>query len=194
MADAAQQVMSNPSDISDQSVDFASSISQAIAGISQGQENLRAPFNEEDLLKMFGGGAGNQEGDIMPFMQGMMQGLLSKEVLGPSLQDFVEKLPDYLEKNKDTLSKEDADRYENQRKLMEEVLEELNKESESDSKEVKKDRFSKVLALMQKLQDYGQPPAELVGEVDTPFSFDPSGNPVSMPNVDPTSNPECSLM
>ncbi|XP_050313627.1 peroxisomal biogenesis factor 19 [Anthonomus grandis grandis] len=198
MADAAQQVLANPTDVSDQSVDFAASISQAIAGLSQGQENLRTPgFNEEDLMKMFGGGggAGGQEADFLPFMQGMMQGLLSKEVLGPSLQDFIEKLPPYLEKNKDTLSKEDAERYENQRKLMEEVLEELNKEQETDSTEVKKERFSKVLALMQKLQDYGQPPAELVGDADAPFTFDPSGNPLQMPNLpDPTGNPECCIM
>lgn len=81
----------------------------------------------------------------------MMQGLLSKEVLGPSLQDFVEKLPGYLEKNKDTLPKEEVERYENQKKLMEEVLVELNQEKDDDSLEVKKDRFSKVLALMQKV-------------------------------------------
>lgn len=82
----------------------------------------------------------------------MMQGLLSKEVLGPSLQDFVEKLPDYIEKNRATLAKEDIERYENQKKLMEEVLEELNKENDSDSAEVKKERFSKVLTLMQKVR------------------------------------------
>ncbi|KAL1502655.1 hypothetical protein ABEB36_007769 [Hypothenemus hampei] len=187
MADAAQQVLANPTDISDQSMDFAASISQAIAGLNQGQESLRNPINEEDLLKMLGGAG--QENEILPFMQGMMQGLLSKEVLGPSLQDFVEKLPAYLEKNKDTLSKEDMERYEKQKKLMEEVLEELNKEKESDSVDVKKDRFSKVLTLMQKLQDYGQPPAELVGEVDAPFAFDSAGNP-----TDATANPECSLM
>ncbi|CAG9767786.1 unnamed protein product [Ceutorhynchus assimilis] len=193
MADAAQQVLTNPTEVTDQSVDFASSISQAIAGINQGQENLtRNAFNEDDLMKMFGGT--QQEGDLLPFMQGMMQGLLSKEVLGPSLQDFVTKLPAYLEKNKDTLSKEDAERYGNQKKLMEEVLEELNKEKDTDSTEVKKERFSTVLALMQKLQDYGQPPAELVGEVDTPFAFDPLGNPTGMPNADPAANPECCVM
>lgn len=82
----------------------------------------------------------------------MMQGLLSKEVLGPSLQDFVEKLPGYIEKNRATLAKEDIERYENQKKLMEEVLEELNKENDSDSAEVKKERFSKVLTLMQKVR------------------------------------------
>lgn len=81
-----------------------------------------------------------------------MQGLLSKEVLGPSLQDFVERLPAYIEENKNTLSKEDKERYENQKKLMEEVLTELNQEKETDSSEVKKERFTKVLALMQKVK------------------------------------------
>ncbi|ERL85753.1 peroxisomal biogenesis factor 19 [Dendroctonus ponderosae] len=194
MADAAQQVLTNPTEVSDQSVDFAASISQAIAGLNQGQENLKAQFNEDDLLKMFGAGGPGQENDLLPFMQGMMQGLLSKDVLSPSLQDFVEKLPAYLENNKDTLSKEDVERYENQKKLMEEVLEELNQEKDTDSIEVKKDRFSKVLALMSKLQDYGQPPVELMGDVDTPFAFDPSGNPSALPVADPAANPECSIM
>lgn len=48
--------------------------------------------------------------------------------------------------------------------------------------------------ILFQLQDYGQPPAELVGEVDTPFSFDPSGNPMAISNPDPSANPECSVM
>lgn len=151
--DAAQQVLENPSQVSDASSDFASSISQAIQGLNAGAEGLQAPMNEEDLMKIFGpGGSFGSENELLPFMQGMMQGLLSKEVLGPSLQDFVEKLPDYIEKNRATLAKEDIERYENQKKLMEEVLEELNKEKDTDSAEVKKERFSKVLALMQKVK------------------------------------------
>lgn len=81
----------------------------------------------------------------------MMQGLLSKEVLGPSLEDFVQRLPSFIEENKDKISKEDIERYENQKKLMEEVLSELKKENDTDSSEVKKERFTKVLALMQKV-------------------------------------------
>lgn len=88
---------------------------------------------------------------IFPLFLGMMQGLLSKEVLGPSLEDFVQRLPPYIEENKEKLSKEDIDRYENQKKLMEEVLTELNTEKDTDSTEVKKERFTKVLALMQKV-------------------------------------------
>ncbi|KAJ8984035.1 hypothetical protein NQ317_012259 [Molorchus minor] len=194
MADAAQQTLNHPDQISEGSTDFAASISQAIQGLNQGAEGLQAPLNEESLLKLFGPGGGTgSENELLPFMQGMMQGLLSKEVLGPSLQDFVEKLPDYIEKNRATLPKEDVERYENQKKLMEDVLVELNKEKDSDSAEVKKERFQTVLALMQKLQDYGQPPAELVGDVDTPFNFDGQGNPVGLPNnLEP--NPDCSIM
>ncbi|XP_030762501.1 peroxisomal biogenesis factor 19 [Sitophilus oryzae] len=195
MANAAQQVLTNPGEVSDQSVDFASSISQAIADLNQDQGNLKAPFNEDDLLKMFGGSSSRQEGDILPFMEGMMQGLLSKEVLGPSLQVFVDQLPEYLEKNKDSLSKEDIERYQKQKESMEQILEELNSESDTDSKEVKKKRFSKVLALMQKLQDYGQPPPELVGNLDMPFSFDSAGNPKGVNNVEGASaNQECCIM
>ncbi|VEN61388.1 unnamed protein product [Callosobruchus maculatus] len=188
VADAAQHILANPTEVTDPSSDYAASISEAIRGLSAGAEGLQAPLNEEDLLKMFEGSGSTN--DLLPFMQGMMQGLLSKEVLGPSLQDFVEKFPEYIEKNKATLSPADVERYQKQKTLMEEVLTELNKESESDSNDVKKERFTKVLGLMQKLQDYGQPPPELVGDVEAPFQFDVQGNPV--PN--PAMNSECNIM
>ncbi|CAG9861642.1 unnamed protein product [Phyllotreta striolata] len=189
MADAAQQVLDNPAQANDTSTDFSNSISEAIKSLNAGTEGLQAPINEEELMKMFSGNSAGSENDLLPFMQGMMQGLLSKEVLGPSLEDFVQRLPEYIEKNKETLDKKDVERYENQKKLMEEVLEELNKEQESDSTDVKKERFNKVLTLMQKLQDYGQPPAELVGDLEAPFNFDQQGNP--FPNQP---NSECSVM
>ncbi|CAH0549640.1 unnamed protein product [Brassicogethes aeneus] len=180
MAEAAQQVLENPAQVNETTTDFGQSISQAIQGLNQGAEGLQNPFSEDDLMKIFGNPEGGTN-DLLPFMQGMMQGLLSKEVLGPSLKDFVARLPEYLEKNKDTISAEDKERYLNQKKLMEEVLQELDKEEESQNAEEKKETFSKVLALMQKLQDYGQPPSELVGDVETPFNFDPSGNPTAPP-------------
>nr|CAH7769591.1 unnamed protein product [Callosobruchus chinensis] len=146
--DAAQQILNNPTEVIGTS-DYAASISQAIRGLSAGAEGLQAPINEEDLMKMFEGNGPTH--DLLPFMQGMMQGLLSKEVLGPSLQDFVEKFPEYMDKNKATLSPADVERYQKQKTLMEEVLTELNKESESDSDDIKKERFAKVLGLMQKV-------------------------------------------
>lgn len=60
---------------------------------------------------------------------------------------------------------------------MEDVCKELEDENETDSNDTKRQRFEKVLGLMQKLQDYGQPPADLVGDVGPGVPFDPQGNP-----------------
>ncbi|KAL3270823.1 hypothetical protein HHI36_021343 [Cryptolaemus montrouzieri] len=151
---AAAQVFLNQ-DGGEPSADFAATISQAVQELSQGAD--------PNLMGALGGG--DQNGPLPPFMQGMMQSLLSKEVLYPSLKDVLDKFPQWLESNKEKLSAEDLSRYENQQKLMNQVCGVLEKEEESDSKEMKNQRFEEVLNLMQKLQDYGQPPTELVGDV-----------------------------
>lgn len=84
-------------------------------------------------------------------MQGMMQSLLSKEVLYPSLKDILEKYPQWLEENKEKISAEDMERYKKQQELMERVCEELEKESENDTIDKKREQFEKVLGLMQKV-------------------------------------------
>ena len=148
MAEAAQQVIENPN-ITENSNDFASTISQTIQGLNAGAEGLQNPFSEQDMMNLFG-----RQGDqnaFLPFMQGMMQSLLSKDVLYPSLKDILDKFPEWLRTNKDSLSREDAERFENQKKLMEEVCAELEKEKETHSEEQKKERFEKVLGLMQKV-------------------------------------------
>ncbi|KRT79685.1 hypothetical protein AMK59_7556, partial [Oryctes borbonicus] len=85
MAEAAQQVLISP-EVTDTSSDLSSAISQTLRGLNEGAENLQNPLSEHDFLSMLGGaaaGCGEQNGFI-PFMQGMMQSLLSKEVLYPS--------------------------------------------------------------------------------------------------------------
>ncbi|GJQ75380.1 hypothetical protein Trydic_g23556 [Trypoxylus dichotomus] len=178
MAEAAQQVLTNP-EVTDTSSDFSSAISQTLRGLSEGAENLQNPLSEQDFFSMFGGataGTGEQNGFI-PFMQGMMQSLLSKEVLYPSLKDILEKFPEWLQQNESTLSPEEKERYQNQQKLMQDVCKELESETDADSADAKRQRFEKVLNLMQKLQDYGQPPSDLVGDVGPSIPFDAQGNP-----------------
>jgi peroxin-19 len=99
-------------------------------------------------------------------MQGMMQSLLSAEVLLPSLKDLVERYPAWLEENASTISSEDKTRYETQLKMMQEVCAELEKEKPDDSPDVKSERFKIVLDRMQQMQSLGQPPKDLVGDVD----------------------------
>lgn len=91
------------------------------------------------------------ENPFLPVMQGMMQSLLSAEVLLPSLKELLEKYPAWLEENKDTISAEDKDRYSKQQELFKVICAELEKEKPDDSTDVKNDRFKIVLKNMQKV-------------------------------------------
>lgn len=146
---------------------FTQSISDLMKGLSEGQENLQHPFSGDDIAGMFGNINLNESGEnnaFLPFMQGMMQSLLSAEVLLPSLREIVSKYPGWLAENGSKISTDEKERYEGQLRLMQEVCGELEKEKPDDTPEVKKDRFSIVLDRMQKMQEMGQPPSDLVGE------------------------------
>lgn len=84
-------------------------------------------------------------------MQGMMQSLLSAEVLLPSLKEMLDKYPAWFDENKDTISAEDKERYTKQQELFKVICGELEKETPNDSTEVKNERFKIVLKNMQKV-------------------------------------------
>lgn len=156
------------------------SITDALRGLSEGSENLQTPFSPEDIAGMFGNidlNEGGENNAFLPFMQTMMQSLLSAEVLLPSLKDLTEKYPGWLQENGEKIPKEDKERYEKQLKLMEDVCRELEKEKPEDSAEEKRVRFQTVLDMMQSMQDLGQPPADLVGDLGP-------GN-MNLPTIDP---------
>uniref|UniRef100_A0A1Q3FBU8 Peroxin-19 n=1 Tax=Culex tarsalis TaxID=7177 RepID=A0A1Q3FBU8_CULTA len=182
---AALAVRGDPADVAaaPEGVDpsISQSITDALRGLSEGRENLQTPFNPEDIAGMFGNIDLNESGEnnaFLPFMQTMMQSLLSAEVLLPSLKDLTDKYPDWLRDNGDKVPKEDKERYEKQLKLMEDVCRELEKEKADDPADVKRTRFQKVLEMMQSMQDLGQPPADLVGDLGAP------GN-LNLPTLDP---------
>lgn len=180
---AALAVRADPVTLPTDSVDpsISQSISDALRGLSEGRENLETPFNPEDIAGMFGNIDLNESGEnnaFLPFMQTMMQSLLSAEVLLPSLKDLTEKYPDWLRENGEKVPKEDKERYEKQLKLMEDVCRELEKEKADDPADAKRVRFQTVLDMMQSMQDLGQPPADLVGDMG------PAG--LNLPTIDPT--------
>ncbi|XP_035676799.1 peroxisomal biogenesis factor 19-like [Branchiostoma floridae] len=166
--------------------ELASSLSQTLQSMAQNAEELQNnPLTEDDLLKAMSdlglGSEGTAEGagatDLLPMMQTMMKNLLSKEVLYPSLKDICQKYPDWLEQNKSKLSQEDNQKYSQQFELMKQICGEFESEAETDAEEVKAKRFEKTLDLMQKMQDLGQPPKELVGEMAPGIEFDEHGVP-----------------
>lgn len=189
MAEAANLALKNDQEgLSKMDPEFAESIQEVLKGLSDGQEAAQNPFNAEDLAGMFSSldmtGENGEAAGLVPFMQSMMQSLLSAEILLPSLKDLVEKYPKYLADNASTLSAADKEKYEKQLGLIKEVVEELEKEKATDSAETKKKRFDVVLERMQKMQDLGQPPAELLGD----------GGGASLPGFDPALNDQCCVM
>lgn len=86
----------------------------------------------------------------------MMQQLLSKEILHEPMKDIVEKYPKWLEDNKDKISKEEYERYNNQLELMVKLIEVYENDPEN---------MTKIFDIMQSMQECGQPPSDLVQDI-----------------------------
>jgi peroxin-19 len=112
------------------------------------------------------------EGEFLPFMQGLMGSLLSKDMLYPSLKEMCEKYPVWLEENKSKLDSQTLERYETQLRLMSEACREYEDEKEDETDEAKGQRFERLVVTMQKMQACGHPPEELVGSLPPGWSLD----------------------
>ncbi|KAL6420988.1 hypothetical protein ACFW04_014034 [Cataglyphis niger] len=174
------------------SADFQSAISQVLKDLTTNSENLQ---NDTDLAAMLGRTSLDSDtGDILPFMQGMMEHLLSKEILYPSLKELSDKYPAWLEEHRTTMNSCDLQRYTKQLELMQKVCLELEKENKNDAEDIKKRRFESILKLMTEMQNYGQAPEDLVGEQCSLFQFDSEGNPVLPLPSGIDSQQDCSIM
>ncbi|XP_049454675.1 peroxisomal biogenesis factor 19 [Epinephelus fuscoguttatus] len=156
--------------------EFTSCLKETLRGLAKNADNLQSTgLAGDDLVKALeglgleeGGEAGSDDGNILPIMQSIMQNLLSKEVLYPSLKEITTKYPEWLDANKPSLSPEDYQRYEQQSKIMGEICKQFEEEGPED----KEGTFESIMDLMQKLQDLGQPPKELAGDAPPGFNFD----------------------
>lgn len=194
MAEAAAMTLQGENPANDEEVaKYSSSIAQALKGLQEGAENLTAPVSEADVANMFTGlnldcasdGDGNM---FLPFMEGMMQSILSAEILLPSIKELLDKYPKYLNQYGDKISAEDKNRYEKQLELYKIIASHLEDENPDDSASVKREKFKIVLEDMRKLQEYGQPPDEILAETagDLPM-MDPSV-------IGAGANPQCPMM
>ncbi|XP_056266641.1 peroxisomal biogenesis factor 19 [Pseudoliparis swirei] len=164
--------------------EFTCCLKDTLRGLAKNADNLQSSgLDGDDLVKALeglgleeggseggggGGGGGDDDGNILPIMQSIMQNLLSKEVLYPSLKEITAKYPEWLEANKPSLSPEDYQRYEQQSQIMGEICKGFEVEEAGD----KDAAFESIMDLMQKLQDLGQPPKELAGDAPPGFNFD----------------------
>ena len=144
--------------------------------LSQMQVNSQASSNtslEDNLFQNISsnglpGGADSFD-NLLPMMEGMMQSLLSKELLYTPMKDIAEKFPDWLADNRNKISEEEYIKYNKQFELTKKICFLYEEEKDSDTSQKKKKRFDKVMALMQEMQNLGHPPKELVGESSSPM-------------------------
>lgn len=164
------------SDVASQQ-EFTSCLKDTLSGLAKNADNLQsAGLAGDDLVKTLeglgleeGSEGGGEDGNILPIMQSIMQNLLSKEVLYPSLKEITGKYPEWLDSNRQTLPPDQYQRYEQQAKIMGEICSQFEREGTGADGE---NSFESILDLMQQLQDLGQPPKELAGEAPPGLNLD----------------------
>ncbi|KAM9294710.1 peroxisomal biogenesis factor 19 [Gastrophryne carolinensis] len=171
--------------------EFTSCLKETLSGLAKNANDLQNPsLSEEELARAMEGLGMDEaegEGNILPFMQNIMQNLLSKEVLYPSLKEITDKYPEWLQSHRDTLPPQEHQRYQEQHNLMSRICQKF--ESEQPGEEAA--RFEAIMDLMQQLQELGHPPKELAGESSPGLNFDMEGLNL---NSGSASGEQCAIM
>lgn len=94
--------------------------------------------------------------DMETIVETMMHQLLSKEILHEPMKEIGERYPKWLEEHKSELSTEEYQRYSDQHLLIKRLI--VVYENEPDN-------FNKIVEIMQKMQECGQPPNDIVQEL-----------------------------
>ncbi|GAA0176304.1 membrane traffic protein [Lithospermum erythrorhizon] len=133
---------------------------ESVTGQKSGVEGFGNDAMMDDLVKQFEEMAGGQ--DMESIVETMMQQLLSKDILYEPMKEIADRYPKWLEDNKAKLSSEDYKRYSHQQELIKELIRVYDTEPGN---------FTKVVELMQKMQDCGQPPSDIVQELAPEFDL-----------------------
>ncbi|KAM8921141.1 peroxisomal biogenesis factor 19 [Pelodytes ibericus] len=173
--------------------EFTSCLKQTLTGLAKNANDLQSSsLSEEELSKAIEGlgvDEGEGEGNILPLMQNIMQNLLSKDVLYPSLKEITDKYPDWLRLNRETLPAEEYRKYQEQHDLMARICQQFESEDQGESETA---RFEAVMDLMQQLQELGHPPKELAGDSPPGLNFDLEG--MNLSNPGNASGEQCLIM
>lgn len=129
-----------------------------------GDPNFGNDAMMEEWVKQFEELAGSP--DMESMVETMMQQLLSKEILHEPMKEMEDRYPKWLEENKAKLANEEYCRYNKQYEL----IKELNRAYETDPA-----NFKKIVDLMQKMQECGQPPNDIVHELAPDFDLSTLG-------------------
>ncbi|KAJ3091289.1 Peroxisome chaperone and import receptor [Quaeritorhiza haematococci] len=118
--------------------------------------------------------------DFDNLFSGMMEQLVSKDLLYEPMKDLAEKYPLWLEENKASLKPEDYERYKKQHEIVREIVVIYDRSNNSDLTDADN---KKVVDLMQQMQDCGNPPEAILKELAPGMEIGADGMPTLPPNM-----------
>lgn len=158
---------------------------QGMARAAEDMEGVEAAKAEEmgedmmqDMMKEFE--KMGEKKDFAGIVDGMMQQLLSKEVMYEPMKQICEKFPAWLAEKESLLEPAEYARYGKQYQYFQQLVAVY---------ETEPDNYERLTELMQEMQECGQPPAEIVQELAPGLEFDEAGQPI-MPNMGPGMVPQ----
>ncbi|KAG9072789.1 Peroxisome chaperone and import receptor [Linnemannia hyalina] len=168
---------------------FQDRIAKTMDKLKDSSEQVDAQVAEEseealmaEMMKQMEGMA--EGGDFQNVLEGMMEQLMSKDILYEPMLDLQNKYPQWLKDNKDKISAEEYARYEKQYGYVKEIVEFFDR---PDFDEKSDTQAKSVIDLMQGMQDCGQPPADILDELAPGLEMGADGVP-KMPDM-----PECNM-
>lgn len=143
----------------------------------------------ESMMKEFEN-MGNKE-DSEEIVEGMMKQLISKEIMYEPIKQVTDKFPHWLAEKKKSLSDKEYNRYGNQYQYFQRIVDVYENDPEN---------FPRLMELLQDVQEYGQPPADIIKELAPDLDLDEDGMPKmdmgmqGLPAMFPGNNNECPMM
>lgn len=172
---------------------FEDTIRKTMERMNQSDTTARDAANtsansEEDMLAQLlkaidgdGAGAAGEDGDLSKMLEGMMEQLMNKDMLYEPMSELNSKFPEWLQKNGSKLPAEDKSRYENQSRIVGEIVRKFEEKGYSDE-DLACREF--IWERMQKMQAEGSPPEDLISN---PFPGMGGG----IPGLGGAGDPQC---
>lgn len=109
----------------------ASGQSASAAAASSSQDDMLAQMLKDLEAGNFPAMDGDQ-GDFNSMLMGMMEQLVNKDILYEPMKELHDNFPEWLEKNKDSTSKQDLERYKTQQAVVKDIVDRFEKKNFSD--------------------------------------------------------------
>lgn len=168
--DGAEGVQAADFDVSN-TLKMLGEAQRGMAGIDASKMEEAGEGMMEDMMQQFE--ALGEKEDYNEVVDGVMRQLLSKDLMFEPTKQICDKFPEWLALHKKNLSDSEYENYGKQYQSFQKILAVYITEP---------DNFPRLMELMFDMQQYGQPPAEIIQDLAPGLRFDENGMPI-MPNM-----------